>query len=179
MACFFIGQASINALMPVIGQIAGLSALGASRVMALGMLFGFAGALAARFVGERVSEGLAITSMVLLLAGVGLAITAAPSPLLFAATMMGIAFSTMFSVPYFFARLGAFDHGGRYASFGPAMILTGAGIGPGIAVVLKDDTGLLTVGAFSALLLALGGIGFRLSTRGAEIAGRLSRAGCS
>ena len=63
----------------------------------------------------------------------------------------------------YFAELGALDRTGRYASFGPAMMLAGIAGGPSAAVFLRDSLGLAAVGLFSALLLTLSAVAFMLA----------------
>jgi predicted MFS family arabinose efflux permease len=160
---FFIGQATLNSFMPQIGQATALSAEHANQVIGLGMPFGFLGAMLARLVGERVKPIAPISLVVVVLALVAPLLTGSPSLPIFIASVIALAISTIFSVPYFFAQLGAVDRSGRYASFGPAMMLTGLAIGPSAAVLLNASFGLAAVGLFSSALLLSGGVCFALS----------------
>lgn len=164
-ALFFIGQATLNSFMPTIGQAAGLDAQGAAQVNGLGMPFGFAGAIVARLVGERVPPIVPVAIVVVLLGCVAPLLTLAPTVPLFAMGVVTLAVSTMFSVPYFFAHLATMDGGGRYTAFGPAMMLAGIAAGPSVAVLLDARFGLEAVGLFSAALLLIGGAVFWLSSR--------------
>ncbi len=164
-ACFFIGQATINAFMPIIGQETGLSFAVANQAIALGMAFGFAGGMLARFVGERVKPVVPVLIVTIVLACTALLLTFAQSAAVFRAGVFVLAGSTMFVVPYFFAQLGAFDRSGRFTGFGPAMMLTGLAIGPGTAVLLRQTFGLSAVGLFSSVMLLLSGVVFLLALR--------------
>ncbi len=163
-AAFFVGQAALNSFMPTIGTASGLTALQASQLIGFGMPCGFAGALLARAVGERVRPVLPVTLVVILLASTALLLAAAPSRGTFIIGVVVLAITTLFSLPYFFAQLGAFDRHGRYTSFGPAMMLVGLAVGPSSAVLLQANFGLAAVGFFAAGLLLAGGIGFATST---------------
>lgn len=166
-AFFFVGQATINSFMPVIGQAAGLSSAAANQVIGLGMPFGFLGGMLARFVGERVKPVLPVIGVTILLACIAPGLTLMPDPSIFRVGAITLACSTMFVVPYFFALLGASDRSGRFTAFGPAMMLTGLAIDPGIAVVLKSWFGIEAVGLFSSAMLALGGYAALLAVRAA------------
>ena len=163
-ALFFIGQASLNAFMPTIGQAAGLDVQAARQVIGLGMPFGFVGAMLARLVGERVRPLHAVVLVVLVLAGIALALTAAPGFATFVAGVIALAICTTFGVPYFFAQLGALDRAGRYAAYGPAMMLCGIAAGPAAAVLLDAHYGLAKVGILAVALLLSGGAVFARST---------------
>lgn len=156
-ACFFVGQATINSFMPVIGQAAGLSSAAANQIIGLGMPFGFLGGMLARFVGERVKPVVPVIGVTMLLACIAPSLTLMPDASIFRVGAIVLACSTMFVVPYFFAQLGASDRSGRFTAFGPAMMLTGLAIGPGIAVMLKSRFGIEAIGLFSSAMLMLGG----------------------
>jgi len=160
---FFIGQATINSFMPIIGQAAGLSAERAGQLIGLGMPFGLGGALLARLVGEHVRPVVAISLSTLILAIVAPAVTLAPGVPLFVGAVIVLVVLTIFSVPYFFAQLGALDHHGRYTAFGPAMMLAGIAIGPSAAVMLDSHFGLGAVGLFSCAFLVMAGAAFALA----------------
>lgn len=159
-ALFFVGQAALNSFMPTIGSASGLSTLQSSQLIGLGMPCGFAGALLARVVGERVRPAVPVTIAVVLLALAALLLAAAPSRVTFVIGVVVLAITTLFSLPYFFAQLGSFDANGRYTSFGPAMMLAGLAVGPSSVVLLRASFGLAAVEYFSAGLLAAGGICF-------------------
>ncbi|MBO9376430.1 DUF4440 domain-containing protein [Sphingomonas histidinilytica] len=169
-AFFFVGQATINSFMPVIGQAAGLSSAAANQIIGLGMPFGFLGGMLARFVGERVKPVMPVVAVTMLLACIAPGLTLMPDPSIFRVGVIALACSTMFVVPYFFAQLGASDHSGRFTAFGPAMMLTGLAIGPGIAVMLKSRFGIEAVGLFSSSMLVLGGCASLLARRTAGTA---------
>ena len=171
-ALFFIGQSAINALMPIFGQAAGLDANAANKVVGLGLPFGFIGALLSRFVGERVRPIVSVIGAVAVLACVAVIVSTAPSLPTFVAVVIIVSLSTLFVVPYFFAHLGHLDRTGRYAAFGPAMMLTGIAAGPSTAVLIQSSYGLRTVGIFSAVLLILGGVVFAASTRNRDVVTR-------
>lgn len=156
---FFIGQSALNAFMPTIGVAAGFGVYGASRAIGYGMIFALLGAGLARLIGERVEPFVPIIAVVLVLAGLGPALTLHPNAPIFLTGIVVLGISTMFSVPYFFAQLGALDRGGRYAAFGPAMMLSGIALGPSIAVLLDARFGLFAVGLFATTLVLLGGAG--------------------
>ena len=164
-ALFFIGQATLNGFMPTIGQAAGLDAQSAAQIIGLGMPFGFAGAMLARLVGDRVRPIVPVTIVVLLLACAAPLLTLMPTVTIYTMGVIALAVSTMFSVPYFFAHLATFDAGGRYTAFGPAMMLTGIATGPSVAVLLDATFGLGAVGLFAAALLLIGGGVFAFSVR--------------
>jgi hypothetical protein len=52
----------------------------------------------------------------------------------------------VFVVPYIFALLAELDEAGRWASIGPAFIMTGAALGPGIAGVVSRGVDFMTLG---------------------------------
>lgn len=164
-ALFFIGQAALNAFMPSIGQAAGLDAPHARQVIGLGMPFGFAGAGLARLVGERVRPVLVVVGIAVVLGCAAPFLTTAPNPAAFMASVVMLALSTTFVVPYFFAQLGALDRNGRYAALGPAMMLCGIAIGPAISVMLQARSGLAAVGVFACVLLLSGAAAFARSAR--------------
>lgn len=163
LALFFIGQSALNSFLPTFGQAVGLTSAKASQTIALGMPFGFIGAMLARVLGERVRRVVAICIAVTVLASLAPALAMAPRLTLFVAVVVTLALSTMFCVPYFFAQLGAFDRNGRYTAFGPAMMLSGIAIGPSAAVMLNDSFGLAAVGVLSASLLIASGACFALT----------------
>jgi hypothetical protein len=173
-ACFFVGQATINSFMPVIGQATGLSAAAANQVIGLGMPFGFLGGMLARLVGERVRSVLPVIGVTVLLACIAPSLTFIRDPSIFRVGAIALACSTMFVVPYFFAQLGTSDRSGRFTAFGPAMMLTGLAIGPGIAVVLKSWFGIGAVGLFSSAMLMLGGCAALLAMQTAARPRRVS-----
>lgn len=164
-ALFFIGLATLNSFMPTIGQAGGLPVERARQVIGFGMPAGFAGAILARLVGERLRPVVPITGVVLVLACLAPLLTVVPTFGLFAIGITVLAASTIFVVPYFFAQLGALDRNGRYAASGPAMMLAGLAIGPSSAVLLNARWGLPAVGAFAAALILLGGVAFAVSAR--------------
>nr|WP_047168639.1 hypothetical protein [Sphingomonas sp. Y57] len=161
---FFIGQAMINSFMPIIGQAAGLGAERAGQMVGIGMPFGFAGALLARMIGERISPTMAIALTVLVLAIAAPCVTFAPGVALFMTTVILLFAFTIFSVPYFFAQLGKLDRHGRYTAFGPSMMLTGLAIGPSAAVLIQSRIGLPAVGVFASIFLFMAGATFALAT---------------
>src|SRR5207253_3106985 len=126
----------------------------------LGMPCGLAGALLARLLGERVGPLVPVLGVDLVLACLGPFLTSSPDVAIYVTGIVTLAICTIFVVPYYFAELGALDRSGRYASFGPAMMLTGIAGGPSAAVFLRDSLGLAAVGLFSALLLALSAAAF-------------------
>ena len=164
LALFFVGQASLNAFIPTIGQAAGLDAQAARQVIGLGMPFGFVGAMLARLVGERLPPLYAVALVVLVLAGFTLPLTMTPRVGTFVPGVIALAICTTFGVPYFFAQLGALDRSGRYASYGPAMMLCGIAAGPTAAVLLDARYGLAKVGFLACALLLSGGAVFARST---------------
>ncbi len=155
--------------MPTIGQAAGLSAGKASALIGLGMPSGFAGALAARGVGERVRPALPVVAVALALAALAPLLTLGPRPAVFVGGEVVLSVCTIFVVPYFFAELASLDRSGRYAAFGPAMMLTGIACGPSAAVMLHAGLGLPAVGVFAAALLALGAAAFLWAARRAPL----------
>lgn len=167
-ALFFVGQAAFNSFMPKIGVAAGLDAATANRIIGFSMLCALIGAALARVVGERVRPILPIAVVVAVLAGMAPVLTFAPSVPVFVGGMIALGISTIFCVPFFFAQLGALDRAGRYAGFGPAMMLIGIAVGPSIAVLIDDRFGLPAVGAFASALLILGGIGFAFGARAGD-----------
>ncbi|MGD9809847.1 MAG: hypothetical protein AB7U35_00755, partial [Sphingobium sp.] len=169
-ALFFIGQATINSFMPVVGQAAGLSPAASNQIIGLGMPFGLAGGLLARIAGERLKPVIPVLVVITLLACAAPMLAFLQDVSIFRVGVILLACSTMFVVPYFFAQLGAFDHMGRFTGFGPAMMLTGLAIGPSIAVLLRGSFGIGMVGIFASMMLMLGGLAFlgalRLSQSG-------------
>lgn len=160
---FFIGQATLNSFMPIIGQAAGLSAERAGQMVGFGMPFGFAGALLARVIGERISPVAAVALTIAVLAIAAPCVTFAPGVGAFMATVILLFAFTIFSVPYFFAQLGALDRHGRYTAFGPAMMLAGIAIGPSAAVLINSRLGLGAVGLFASGFLLIAGAAFALA----------------
>jgi len=162
-ALFFVGQAALNSFMPTIGQASGFNTLRASQIVGLGMPCGFVGAILARVLGERVMPLVPVAIVVAVLACIAPFLTAAPSPALYVVCVLALAIGTLFSLPYFFAQLGALDRFGRYTAFGPAMMLLGLASGPSSAVLLAARFGLAAIGVFSAALLVAGGLMFAIS----------------
>jgi hypothetical protein len=145
-ALLFAGQSSVNSSLVSIGAAAGLSLLWVGRVISLGLLASLVGAIFARGLGERAGlllplfagAGVLGCAMLVITLGAGAATFIGGSIVLF----MGI----VFLVPYIYALLAGLDEAGRWASIGPAFVLTGWALGPGIAGVVIRGVDFTTLG---------------------------------
>jgi predicted MFS family arabinose efflux permease len=61
---------------------------------------------------------------------------------------------SVFVVPYIFALLAGLDKLGRWASIGPAFVLTGVALGPGIAGVVSRGVDFTTLGYVASACVA-------------------------
>jgi hypothetical protein len=142
----FAGQSSVNASLVSIGAAVGLNVLWVGRVISLGLLASLCGAIFARGLGERAGllrpllagAGVLGSAMLVVTLGRGAAAFIGGAIVLF----MGI----VFVVPYIYALLAGLDKAGRWASIGPAFVLTGWALGPGIAGVVIRGVDFTTLG---------------------------------
>lgn len=151
----FAGQSSVNASLVSIGAAVGLNVLWVGRVISLGLLASLCGAIFARGLGERAGllrpllagAGVLGSAMLVVTLGRGAAAFIGGAIVLF----MGI----VFVVPYIYALLAGLDKAGRWASIGPAFVLTGWALGPGIAGVVIRGVDFTTLGYVALACVAV------------------------
>lgn len=151
----FAGQSSVNASLVSIGAAVGLNVLWVGRVISLGLLASLCGAIFARGLGERAGllrpllagAGVLGSAMLVVTVGGGAAAFVGGAIVLF----MGI----VFVVPYIYALLAGLDKAGRWASIGPAFVLTGWALGPGIAGVVIRGGDFTTLGYVALACVAV------------------------
>jgi hypothetical protein len=61
--------------------------------------------------------------------------------------------TTLFIVPYFFTLPAQLDASGRTASIGPAFLLAGVTVGPGLAAFVPSVLSIATLGPVAGLAL--------------------------
>ena len=151
----FAGQSSVNASLVSIGAAVGLNVVWVGRVISLGLLASLCGAIFARGLGERAGllrpllagAGVLGSAMLVVTLGRGAAAFIGGAVVLF----MGI----VFVVPYIYALLAGLDKAGRWASIGPAFVLTGWALGPGIAGVVIRGVDFTTLGYVALACVAV------------------------
>jgi hypothetical protein len=145
-ALLFAGYSAVSSLLVSIGAVAGLSLPWVGRVMATGLLASLVGAIFARGLGERAGV------LLPLLAGAGtlgidmLVVTLGGGSATFIGSAIVMFICMVFVVPYIYALLAELDKAGRWASIGPAFVLTGVALGPGIAGIVSRGTDFTTLG---------------------------------
>lgn len=162
---FFVGQSSINSFMIPIGREAGLESGQISGFLAAGMFSALAGAFGARILGERLGLTLPVIIVALLLAATFLLITSTRSHALFVAAAILLPCCTILVVPYFFTWLAKLDRSGRFASVGPAFLLSGVALGPTLAVFTRSHFGFRALGVAAASAMGLAALMFARSRR--------------
>jgi predicted MFS family arabinose efflux permease len=170
---FIAGQSSVYSYLVPVGGMLGLDAPQIGRLMALGTASGLAGALSARLIGERFGDRIPVLLGTALLAADLAMVTQTHSVVAFRVGVTVIGLLTMFVVPYLFTMLANADRTGRMASVGPAALLVGLAIGPGVAslTVAILDTSRVGLAALAVVLVATALVAAspRGSTEAAEI----------
>jgi hypothetical protein len=131
----FAGQSSVNASLVSIGAAVGLNVLWVGRVISLGLLASLCGAIFARGLGERAGLLRPLLAGAGVLGGAMLVVTLGRGAAAFIGGAIVLFMGIVFVVPYIYALLAGLDKAGRWASIGPAFVLTGWALGPGIAGV--------------------------------------------
>ena len=126
----FAGQSSVNSSLVFIGAAVGLNVLWVGRVMALGLLASLGGAIFARGLGERAGLLLPLLAGAGVLGGAMLVVTLGRGAATFIGASIVFFIGIVFVVPYIYALLAGLDKAGRWASIGPAFVLTGWRWGP-------------------------------------------------
>jgi hypothetical protein len=152
-ALLFAGQSSVNASLVPIGAAVGLSVLWVGRVMALGLLASLGGAAFARVLGERAGLLLPLVAGAGVLGSAMLLVTLGGGAAAFVGSAMVLFMGIVFVGPYVYALLAGLDEAGRWASIGPAFVLTGWALGPGIAGVASRGSDFTTLGYAAAACL--------------------------
>jgi hypothetical protein len=145
-ALLFAGQSSVNSSLVPIGAGAGLSVVWVGRVMALGLLASLGGAIFARGLGERAGLLLPLLAGAGVLGGAMLVVTLGGGAAAFIGGAIVLFMGIVFVVPYVYALLAELDEAGRWASIGPAFVLTGWALGPGIAGVVTRGVDFTALG---------------------------------
>ena len=168
----FAGQSSVNASLVSIGAAVSLNVLWVGRVISLGLLASLCGAIFARGLGERAGllrpllagEAVLGSAMLVVTLGRGAAAFIGGAIVLF----MGI----VFVVPYIYALLAGLDKAGRWASIGPAFVLTGWALGPAIAGAVIRGVDFTTLGYVALACVGVAMILFLCAQRLREDASR-------
>ena len=153
-ALLFAGQSSVNSSLVPIGAGAGLSVVWVGRVMALGLLASLGGAIFARGLGERAGLLLPLLTGAGVLGGAMLVVTLGGGAAAFIGGAIVLFMGIVFVVPYVYALLAELDEAGRWASIGPAFVLTGWALGPGIAGVVSRGVDFTTLGHAGVVCIA-------------------------
>lgn len=152
---FFVSQSSFFQHQLAIGARVGLSGLEVSRVLAIAMLGGLAGAVLGKVIGVRFGIRAPVMFTTLMLA-IGLVVVMqTQSKLIYTASAVIIQGLTMALVPYGFAIFAGLDPTGRLPSQGPAMLLLGVAGGAVFAEALRNLGGYDLVGVVGGLVAAL------------------------
>jgi hypothetical protein len=150
----FAGYTSVSSSLVLIGAVVGLNVLWVGRVMALGLLAGLGGAMFARGLGERAGLLLPLLAGACVLGGDMLVVTLSERAATFIGASIVLYIGSVFVVPYIFALLAELDEAGRWASIGPAFVLTGVAFGPGIAGIASRGNDFTTLGYASLACIA-------------------------
>jgi hypothetical protein len=150
----FAGYASVSSSLVLIGAAVGVSVLWVGRVMAMGLLAGLGGAVFARELGERVGLLRPLLAGAAVLGGDTLVVTLSGGTATFVGGAIVLFIGSTFVVPYIFALLADLDKAGRWASIGPAFVLTGVALGPGIAGVVSRGVDFTTLGYVAVACIA-------------------------
>jgi hypothetical protein len=152
---FLLGQSSINSFMIPIGRAMGLTTRFITSTVAAGTVCALVGASLTRVLGERIGVRWPVIIAATLLASNLLLMTVSRTHLLFVTAAVLLPSCTVFAAPYFFTLLAKLDRAGQYASIAPAFILTGAAIGPSIAVFVSGNYGTPVLGTVASLSLTV------------------------
>ena len=142
----FAGYSSVNSSMVTIGAAVGLSVQWVGRLIALGLLAGLGGAIFARGLGERTGVLLPLLVGASVIGGDMLVVTQGWGTTAFIGGAIVLFTGMTFLVPYIFALLAGLDKAGRWASIGPAFVLTGVALGPGIGGAVSHGVDFTTLG---------------------------------
>ena len=151
----FAGQSSVNASLVSIGAAVDLSVLWVGRVISLGLLASLCGAIFARGLGERAGLLRPLLAGAGVLGGAMLVVTLGRGAAAFIGGTIVLFMGIVFVVPYIYALLAGLDKAGRWASIGPACVLTGWALGPGIAGVVIRGVDFTTLGYVALACVAV------------------------
>ena len=134
-----------------------LQALG--NTLALSLVFAFAGATLAGWLGLRIGRKAPIISSIILLIFISLSIVMTPSVAVFKVSLLGLLFFTYFLIPYLLGLASTIGDQGRFAAIGSVMFVLGSAIGPWVCGMLVESSGyeaitwLMASGCFIALCI--------------------------
>ena len=151
----FAGQSSVNASLVSIGAAVGLNVLWVGRIISLGLLASLAGAIFARGLGERAGLLPPLLAAAGVLGGAMLVVTLGSGAAAFIGGAIVLFMGIVFVVPYIYALLAGLDKAGRWASIGPAFVLTGWALGPGIAGAVIRGVDFTTLGYVALACVAV------------------------
>jgi hypothetical protein len=154
-ALLFAGQSSVNASLVSIGAAVGLNILWVGRVISLGLLASLCGAIFARGLGERAGLLWPLLAGAGVLASAMLVVTVGRAAGAFIGGAIVLFMGIVFVVPYIYALLAGLDKAGRWASIGPAFVLAGWALGPGIAGVVIRGVDFTTLGYVALACVAV------------------------
>jgi predicted MFS family arabinose efflux permease len=145
VAFLAVGEGAVWAFAGKIAESAGLSVMGAGRVLAMSSLLGQGGALLAAWLGTRRGRVFPVGLGVLCVVGSVLLLVFARNPLIFGAGAGIWALSFFFVFPYLMGTMSALDPRGRWAVAAGAAEVVGLGVGPFVGGLL------VTGGSYAAL----------------------------
>ena len=168
LLALFAGVSAIWAFSERMGRLSGFDEASISSLLAITIITGIAGSLAAAMIGNRISPvaGFAGAIGIILIALIGLTIKGS-FPLYTLANCLYM-FGWAAGTPFAMAEIALLDHDGRYVSLIAPAIGIGGMIGPGMAGWLLEIGNPITVVLYAACIIIASG-GLMLS------AGRLAR----
>ncbi len=153
VAVLAVGEGAVWALAGEIAAGAGLSVLGAGRVLAVSAVLGQAGSLLAAWLGTRRGRVLPVALGVLCVAASVVMLILARSPLVFGAGAAVWGVSFFFVFPYLMGAMAVLDPRGRWAVAAGAAEVVGLGVGPVVGGLLVTGA---SYGALAGFMLAAG-----------------------
>lgn len=172
----FTGYTCVSSSLVLIGAAVGLNVLWVGRIMALGLLAGLGGAMLARGLGERAGLLLPLLAGASVLGGDMLVVTLGGGAVTFIGGAIVLFIGSVFVVPYIFALLAGLDESGRWASIGPAFVLSGVALGPGIAGAVSRGADFATLG-YVALACVVGAMTLFICAQRLRVLGGRARLG--
>jgi predicted MFS family arabinose efflux permease len=159
VAFLAVGEGAVWAFAGKIAEGAGLSVVGAGRVLAASSLLGQAGSLLAAWLGTRRGRVLPVGLGVLCVIASVVVLTLARNPLVFSAGAAVWGFSFFFVFPYLMGTMAVLDPRGRWAVAAGAAEVIGLGVGPVVGGMLVSGA---NYGALAWFMVAGGLISLAL-----------------
>ena len=162
---FFGGMSSVWTFMERMAVVAGIVPATIGNILAVSLIVGIVGAIAAAFLGKRygITLPLILGLSLCVIADLSFAIEITELSYLLSTSIFGMAFS--FSIPFMLTLTSDLDHNGQFIVLSVPAISLGIILFPAISGLLVSEDSYLGVILFAAVAIAMSGLLAGLASR--------------